>query len=103
MAVPQHGTKARSYKVVSPTIYPEYRYSFVKSMLTPGKMAGDILKAVGEGAIAVAAFAGAAFTSGATLTIGLTVLGAVMEVSTNRLRHTTAWPNSIAGPDRQDD
>lgn len=36
-AVPQHGLKARHFSLVSPTIYPQTRYSFVKSMLTPGK------------------------------------------------------------------
>jgi len=52
--------------------------------------AGDICKSVGEGLVSVAAFAGAVFTDGATLTIGLTALGSVMEASTIRARRSSA-------------
>ena len=60
-------------------------------MLTPGKMAGDICKSVGEGIVSAAAFAGAVFTDGATLTVGLTALGAVMEASATTLRRPRVW------------
>ena len=67
-------------------------------MLTPGKMAGDICKSVGEGILSVASFAGAVFTDGATLTIGLTGLGAVMEVNTIKTIETTLDPDPIRIP-----
>lgn len=73
-------------------------------MLTPGKMAGDICKSVGEGLVTVAAFAGAVFTDGATLTIGLTALGAVMEASTTALRRPCRGKLiPFAGQHHQDD
>lgn len=96
--VPQHGEKARRFFAVSPTLYPHTRYSSVKSMLTPGKMAGDICKSVGEGLVSAAAFAGAVFTDGATLTVGLVGLGAVMEVNTIKTIETTLDPNPIRIP-----
>jgi hypothetical protein len=67
--VPQHGEKAMRYISVSPTIYPGVRWSAVKSMLTPAKMAGDIVKPVVTGIIAAGSIALAVATGGASAAV----------------------------------
>lgn len=61
-------------------------------------MAGDIFKSVGEGVVSVLSFAGAVFTDGATLTIGLAGLGAVMEVNTIKTIENVLDPDPIRIP-----
>ena len=67
--VPQHGEKAMRYMSVSPTIYPNVRWSAVKSMLTPAKMAGDIVKPVVTGMVAAGSIALAVATGGASAAV----------------------------------
>ena len=62
--VPQHGDSARHYSVVSPLINPTTEYMHIKSLLSPDKMAGDIIKPVAEGVIAVGSVALAVATGG---------------------------------------
>jgi len=62
--VPQHGDSARHYSVVSPLINPTIEYMHIKSLLSPDKMAGDIIKPVAEGVIAVGSVALAVATGG---------------------------------------
>ena len=100
--VPQHGEKAMSYISVSPTIYPGVRWSAVKSMLTPAKMAGDIVKPVVTGMIAAGSIALAVATGGASAAVegaaeGATAAAADAATSASDVFFNPAFDGEIGG------
>ena len=61
-----NGLMAATYDVVSPLKFPDTKYSAVKSLLTPAKLAGDVAKPVVTGLVVGVSIAAVVMTGGAS-------------------------------------